>query len=298
MLSYAFSLIVCFYRSPYSTHTGVTSPHWIDQTNLNDMLSRERDSPESKPQNIWSLSTQTFEQNHGPIQQPSQSTSTVTNPVNIPSTISARSPTLSVGTTPQNSILPGSAASFGVQTNQFSRVTSDRERAKSTGASSPTAIAAASAADTSDQRSIKPNRTAPPPPKTRKKSKGQSSGGGGNNADYDQDQEPTPYVYPMQRLMQKLKQHKEKERDPGATAQTGGNQSHEYAQPHGHLHNIQHDGTKQTSVTTTTSSSKRDKYQALDPKLKQSAGQYQDLLVNGLPRGQSLPTMSTFATLS
>ena len=237
------------------------------------MLSRERDSPESKPQNIWSISTQTFEQSQ--VQQPSQLTSTVTNPVDIPSVSARTTPT--TGGSAQNSILVSSDTSFRVE--NVSRVTDNGERTTSLGAGSPTAA-------TGGHRSIKPSRTAPPPPKSRKKSKGQ------RNTDYDQ--EPTPYVYPVQKLMQKLKQHREKERDPGATAQTDGNESHEYAQPHTFLQ-LQHDGAKhEMSVTN----SKKEKYQPIDPKRKQPVGQYQDLLVNGLPRGQSLPTMSTFATLS
>lgn len=259
-------------------HTGVTSPHWIDHTNLNDMLSRERESPESKPQNIWSISTQTFEQNRG-VQQPSQSTSTVTTPLPVPSVHArtADTSTTSHGNT-QNGSLVRSGTDSGVP-ETFSRVADDGERTTPIVASSPTAAAAGG------HDSVKPSRTAPPPPKTPKKSKQQK------DADYDQ--EPMPYVYPMQKFMQKLKR-REKERDPGATAQTGGNQSHEYAQPHVHLQ-TQHDAVKQTSATT---NSKKDKYQPIDPKLKQPKGQYQDLLVNGLPRGQSLPAISTFSTLS
>lgn len=270
--------------------TGATSPHWIDRANLNDMLSRERDSPESKPQNIWSISTQTFEQNHQVQHAPSQSTSAMTiNPVDIPSTSSPpQSPTSPGGRggTTQN----GTVSSFGVAVENRSRVVGGGgERTTSTGASSPTAVAGSSSGLPG---SVKPNRTAPPPPKARKKSKGRGD-------TVESDQEPTPYVYPMQKLMQRLKQHREtqRERDPGATAQTGGNQSHEYAQPHGHLHMMQqHDGIKHTSVTS--SNSKKEKYQPINPKLKQPVGQYQDLLVNNLPRGQSLPAMSTFATLS
>jgi hypothetical protein len=244
------------------------------------MLTRERDSPENKPQNIWSISTQTFDQKQQ-VQRPSQSASsaTTTNPADIPSGSSPQSPTSPGGGrgTAQNGVV----SSFGVTVENRSRVIDGGgERSASTGASSPTAVAGGS----SGQWNVsKPNRAVPPPPKTRKKSKGRS--------DLESDQDPTPYVYPMQKLMQRLKQHKERERDPGATAQTGGNQSHEYAQPHGHLHAMQRD--QQTSAT-----SKKDKYQPIDPKLKQPVGPYQQLLDNGLPRGQSLPTISTFATLS
>ena len=273
--------------------TGATSPHWIDRANLNDMLERERDSPENKPQNIWSISTQTFEQNHQVQHGPSQSISAMTtNPVDIPSASSPpQSPTSPGGRggIAQN----GTVSSFGVAVENRSRVVGGGgEGTTSTGAtcSSPTAVAGSSSGLPG---SVKPNRTAPPPPKARKKPKGRSN-------TVESDQEPTPYVYPMQKLMQRLKQHREpqRERDPGATAQTGGNQSHEYAQPHVHLHNNmqQHDGIKHTSVTS--NNPKKEKYQPIDPKLKQPVGQYQDLLGNNLSRGQSLPTMSTFATLS
>ena len=191
----------------------------------------------------------------------------MTNPVAIPSLPAQTASTPNT----QNSVLVSSGTGSGT----FSGVTGNGERATPIVASSPTAAAGG-------HNSIKPSRTAPPPPKTQKKSKQKK------DADYS-DQEPMPYVYPMQKFMQKLK----KGRDPGATAQTGGNQSHEYAQPHVHLQ-TQRDAVKETSVTK----SKKDKYQPIDPKLKQPKGQYQDLLAAGLQRGQSLPTMSTFATLS
>ncbi len=243
------------------------------------MLSQERDSPENKPQNIWSISTQTFDQNHQ-VQRTSQSASSAmtTNPADIPSGSSPQSPTSPGGGcgTAQNGVV----SSFGVTVENRSRVIDGGgERSASTGPSSPTAVAGSS----SGQWNVKPVPPCPPP-KTRKKSKGRS--------DLESDQDPTPYVYPMQKLMQRLK-HRERERDPGATAQTGGNQSHEYAQPHGHLHAMQRD--QQTSATNNP---KKDKYQPIDPKLKQPVGPYQQLLDNGLPRGQSLPAISTFATLS
>ena len=255
------------------TYAGVTSPHWIDHTSLGDMLSQDRDSPEKQPQKIWSISTQTFERNQI---QASQQTST--NPA-VATSVPAQT-TCTVDNVNGTIVSSGSS---GAREENFSGETDDGERTTSM-AGSPTAAGG--------QQNIKPNRIAPPPPKTRKKTKEQNGvAATPNDAEY---REPVPYVYPMHKLKQNLKQ-KQKQKDP--TAPTGGNQSHEYAQPHAHIQVQQHDGVtiKQTSVT---SNAKKHEYHSIDPKLKQPTGQYQDLLVNGLPRGQSLPTISTFTTLN
>lgn len=182
---------------------------------------------EKQPQNIWAISTQTFDRNQ-----------------------------------------PQSTSPVGGSGEEETGINEARRRAATT----PTAAVV---------QHIKPNRLAPPPPPTtpkkRKENKGQSSGVTPRDSD---DCEPVPYLYPL---------HKLKPQHPAPTA---GNQSHEYAQPnitcvHGDVEN-----------SATNGKVKKHEYRPIDPKRKQPDGQYQDLLVNGLARGQSLPTISTFSTLS
>ena len=95
-----------------------------------------------------------------------------------------------------------------------------------------------------------------------------------------------PYVYPIHKLQQKRQVLKG----------TSENQGHEYAQPHVRPHAEVHDDAKMSSAAN--GNAKTHEYHPIDPTLKQPDGQYQELLSNGLPRGQSLPAISTFATLN
>ena len=193
------------------------------------MLAHEESDHGKPTQNIWTISTQTFDTSRA--QQPSAA------PQNESSVVNAR------------------------------RETDERDKSSSV-AISPTV----------DRQNVKPNRSAPSPPKIRKKLKSHS--GKIVNEGGHQD-EATPYVYPLHKVKQE--------------SATNGNQSHEYAQPH--VCTVQarvHD--KETAQNGKTK--KKHEYLAIDPKLKQPTGQYQDLLQNGLPRGSSLPAMSTLAAMN
>ena len=133
-----------------------------------------------------------------------------------------------------------------------------------------------------DKQTVKPNRTAPSPPKTQKKSKSRDKKTG--NAE-DRHEEATPYVYPLHKIKQE-----------SAPKSTNGDQSHEYAQPHVHI--AKAPAGNKDSQASNGNAKKKHEYRAIDPKLKQPTGQYQDLLHNGIPRGNSLPAMSTFAALN
>ena len=250
------------------------------------MLSRERGSPEKQSQNIWSISTQTFERNQP--QQASQPSLTVTIPQVSPlrhvhAQIGTSTVTTSVSESVTNSAIVSSGGSGAVSFN-VSREKEDGEKKRTTPvhmAGSPTATSPGH-----QQRSTKPNRIAPQPPgKMQTKSSYEQNGVTVSTTPNDaESRDPMPYVYPMHKLKPKLKT---KEKD--TTAQTGGNQSHEYAQPHAVLQ--EYNALKSSSVSSNN-------YSSIDPKLKQPTGEYQELLVSGMPRGQSLPTISTFATLS
>ena len=187
-----------------------------------------------QPDNIWSVSTQTFNRNR--YQTQPQMTSS------LPATTTG-----------------GSAE------EEMNRETDDGERTTSlSGSFSPARLG----------RSVKPKRQAPSPPKTRTKSK--SKGSNGMSTDERDHDDPMPYVYPIH----KLQLHQ-------APKATGGNQSHEYAQPH---------SLKRDDDGKVTVANGKHVYHALDPSCKQPAGQYQELYPNSLPRGQSLPAISIFTT--
>ena len=234
---------------------GVTSPHWIDHTHLDDMLAQERDEDNNKPpQSVWALSTQTFDIANQPVPQP-----TTMNPSTPPAASAAAAAS------------SGDVGSGGSGREEgLSRETDGGERTASMAASvSPS------------RQNVKPNRPAPSPPKARKKSKGRRGTDSSKDSDYN---DPVPYLYPL---------HKMRRGQP-AQPKTGGNQSHEYAQPHAVVH-ARNDMKKSTANGGTGG---KHEYLAIDPKLQQPAGHYQDLLPNGLPRGQSLPAISTFAAMN
>ena len=196
----------------------------------------ERDEHVKEPENIWSISTQTFNRNRNQSQQ--QMTSS-----------------LPAATT---------ATTSGSVEEEMNRETDDGEKTTSmSGSFSPTR----------PSRGVKPKRHAPAPPKMRTKSKSKRCNG--TTMD-ERDDDPMPYVYPIH----KLQLHQ-------APKATGGNQSHEYAQPH---------ALKRDDDGKVTAANGKHIYHALDPTCKQPAGQYQELYPNGLPRGQSLPALSIFTT--
>lgn len=244
-------------------HTGTSSPHWINQTNLNDVLADERENHNKQMQNIWAISTHTFDHNN----------------------TSQTSPTA----TPISRDYSGVGDVSPRRVEDLNRETDDGDKT--------TSMSDSTSPQVDSRGHIKPNRAAPAPPKTRRKSKGaQSQSASSKESEYH---DPVPYVYPLHKAMLNTKTHATPSSTSTATAaagsncSAGGNQNHEYAQPHAIVHT--HSDRKQLPVNRNKT---KHEYHPIDPKLQQPTGQYQDLLTDGLPRGQSLPTISTFATLN